>query len=175
MRPSVNRQGGAGGFSLIELIIVILILAIAAAVVVPQIGSAAESQVTGAARLVASDLEAARSLAVTTQQPHSLVFNPARTAYKVAQNYTGGEYVSTPAIAHPVRAGQVYEVDLARQNGMGRVTVTAVNFGGATYVTFNSRGEPSSAGQVTLQAAPFEMAVSVEALTGNIEVAQTTD
>jgi Tfp pilus assembly protein FimT len=159
-------------FSMAEVIVVILILAIAAAIVVPQMTTASESQVTGAARVLASDLETARSLAVTTQQPHSLVFNGDRTAYKVVRNYTGGAYASAQAIAHPIRRGQVYEVNLARQGGMDRVTVTAATFGGAGYVTFDSQGEPSSAGTITVEAGAFGMTISVEALTGSVSVAQ---
>lgn len=174
MKP-VRDRGISAAFTLIEVIVVVLILAIVAAIVVPQMTSASDSQVTGAARVLASDLETTRSLAVTTQQPHSLVFNADRTSYKVVQNYAGGAYASVPAIAHPIRSGQVYEVNLARQNGMDRVTVTAATFGGASYVTFNSHGEPSNAGTITLRAGTFEMIVSVEGLTGNVGVAQAGD
>lgn len=174
MNPA-HERGTSAAFSLTEVIVVILVLAIAAAIVVPQMTSASESQVTGAARVLASDLETVRSLAVTTQQSHSLVFSADRTSYKVVRNYAGGAYASVPAIAHPVRSGQVYEVNLARQNGMDRVTVTSATFAGVGYVTFDSRGEPSNAGTITLRAGTFEMTVSVEGLTGNVSVAQAGD
>ena len=63
---------------MVELLIVIAVLVIAAAIVIPSIGSAADTQAVSAARVLGSDLEVTRSLALTTQQPHSLVFKEGR-------------------------------------------------------------------------------------------------
>jgi len=168
-RPS----GGEAAFTLIELLIVIVILAIAAAIVIPSFGTAADSQVVSAARVLESDLELARSLALTTQQLHSLVFSPDRQSYKVVANYTGGSYAAAVAIDHPVKAGARLETSFKKLGGMGAVVVAAVTFGGAAYVTFNSLGEASSAGSITLQAGGTQMVISVESLTGAMTVQRT--
>jgi prepilin-type N-terminal cleavage/methylation domain-containing protein len=164
MRPALT---------LIEILIVIMILAIAAMIVVPRIGTAADAQATGAARVLQADLEVARSLALTKQQSYSLVFSPDRQSYKVVANYAGGAYATAVAVDHPVIAGKLFEVTLARLNGMSSVTVTSVSFGGQTYVTFSSQGDPVAAGSVTIHAGSVVMVVAVEGLTGVVTATRT--
>jgi prepilin-type N-terminal cleavage/methylation domain-containing protein len=147
----LTRMARSRAFTVVELLIVIAVLVIAAAIVIPSIGSAADTQAISAARVLGSDLEVTRSLALTTQQPHSLVFSPDRQSYKVLANYSGGPYASAVAIAHPVR-------------------IVGPAFGGKTYVTFNSQGEPSSDGTVTVESGQVQMQVSVAALTGAVTV-----
>lgn len=166
-------KGGPSAFTLVEVLIVMVILAIAAAIVIPSIGTAADSQAISAARILGSDLEVARSLALTTQQPHSLVFSTDLQSYKVVANYGGGGYAAAVAVPHPVVAGERLDVCLADANGMGSVSVLAASFGGISYVTFNSQGEPSSAGTVLLRAGGTQMTVSVSALTGTVAVTRT--
>lgn len=167
----MDRAGErSSAFTLVEIIIVILVLMIAAAVVIPSIGTAADSQVTSAARVLACDMEAARSLALTTQQTHTVLFSADKQSYKVAANYAGGAYETVVPIDHPVRATDPFEVTLAQMNGMTRVVVTEVDFGGETFVTFDSQGQASNSGTVTLAAGSFRMQVSVEALTGVVSV-----
>ena len=158
------------GFTLVELLIVIAVLVIAAAIVIPSIGSAADTQAISAARILGSDLEVARSLALTTQQPHSLVFSPERQSYKVVSDYGGQAYASVAAVPHPVTAGRQFDVTLNRQSGMSAVTISAVSFGGLTYVTFDSQGEPSAGGAVIVESGQVQMQVSVAALTGAVTV-----
>ncbi len=165
-----RRLAPPRGFTLVELIIVVLVLAIAAAIVVPAIGTAADVQVVSAARVLASDLETTRSLALTTQQPHTLVFSTDRGAYKVVVDYGGEPYASVDAVEHPVRAGRAYETTVSEQQGMRSVAVTNVDFGGDAYVTFDAQGEPFDSGNVTLQAGDVQMIVSVESLTGIVNV-----
>ncbi len=167
-----DRATGAA-FTLIEILIVVLVLAIVAAIIVPNIGTAADSQVVSAARVVQSDLEVARSLALTTQHSHSLVFSPDRRSYKVVADYGGGAYASAVAVTHPVDPSKTFEVTLASLNGMEAVTVFAVNFGGQTYVTFQSLGDAVAPGSITLRAGDCEIVVSVEGLTGIVTVTRT--
>ena len=171
-----RRSSHGAAFTLVELLIVIMILAIAAAIVVPNLGTAADSQVVSAARVLESDLGLAHSLAMTTQQTHSVVFSPDLQSYKVVENYSGGAYATAVAVEHPVRAGARMETTLKKLSGMGAVVVADVSFGGATYVTFvtfNSLGEASSAGSITLQAGGTQMVISVESLTGAVTVQRT--
>ena len=163
----------AAAFTLVEILIVGLVLMIAAAIVIPNIGSADDSQAIAAAAILQSDLEVARSMAMTTQVPHSVVFSPDRQSYKVVANYTGVAYASAVAINHPVLKGKLYEVRLNGLNGMGRVSVTSIAFGGQPYVTFQSLGDPTAAGSVVLHAGNIIMTVSVEAMTGIVSVTRT--
>ena len=160
-------------FTLVEILIVVLLLAIAAAIVIPNIGSAAGSQATSAAVVLQADLEVARSMAMTTQQPHSVVFSPDRQSYKVVANYTGVAYASAVAVNHPVQKGKPYEIRLNGLNGAADVSVTSVVFGGQTYVTFQSLGAPVAGGSVVLGAGNCVATVSVEGLTGIVSVTRT--
>jgi prepilin-type N-terminal cleavage/methylation domain-containing protein len=158
------------GFTLTEILIVVLLIAIMAIIVVPNIGTAANTQVVSAACVLQSDLEVARSLALTTQIPYSLVFSPDLRSYKVVANYGGGSYAMTTAVGHPVNMGQKFEVTLSTLNKMSAVTVSNVNFGGLTYVTFQSLGDPVAPGTITLRGGNVVMVVTVESLTGVVSV-----
>ncbi len=157
-------------FTLVEVIIVCLVLAIAAAVVIPMMGTAAESQVVSAARVLTADIEAAHSLALTTQHPHSVVFSPDFSKYKVVRDYGGEAYSAAVAVNHPVRKGHAWELTLANQSGMSGVAVTNVNFGGEGYVTFGPQGDPENGGYIVLGAYEVVRQVTVEPLTGVVTV-----
>jgi len=162
-------------YTLAEMIVVVLVVAIAAAIVVGSIGTTKDAQAISAARVLASDVELARNLAVTTQAPHTMLFSSDRQSYKVVANYTGGGYALATAVEHPVRANERFEVRLASLNGMGSVVVETVSFGGQAYVTFDAEGEPSNGGSVTLQSGESGMVISVEALTGAVSVARLAE
>jgi prepilin-type N-terminal cleavage/methylation domain-containing protein len=167
------RALSRAAFTLVEILIVILVLAIAAAIVIPNIGSANDSQAIAAATILQSDMEVARSMAMNTQVPHSVVFSADVQSYKVVANYGGGAYSSAVAVSHPVIKGKLYEVRMSGLNGMSHVSVTSVAFGGQPYVTFLSLGDPSAGGSVVLHAGLVTMTVSVEALTGIVSVTRT--
>jgi len=162
-------------FTLAELVVVILVMAIAAAIVIGSIGTTKDSQAISAARVLASDVELARNMALTTQAPHTVVFSLDMQSYKVVANYTGGGYALATAVEHPVRANERFGVRLASLNGMESVVVGPVGFGGQTYVTFDAEGDPSNGGAVTLQSGKTEMVVSVEPLTGAVSVVRTAE
>jgi len=165
-------------YTLVEILIVVLVLMIAAAIVIPNIGSADDSQAIAAAAVLQSDLEVARSMAMATQVPHSVVFSPdspdKKRSYKVVRAYiadTPYESALAPAVCHPVNKGKLYEVRLWDLQGMSHVKVTSVSFGGSPpYVTFLSLGQPIAGGSVDLTVGQITMTVSVEALTGIVSV-----
>ena len=162
-------------FTLAEMVVVVLVLAIAAAIVIGSIGTTKDAQAISGARVLVSDVELARNLAVTTQAPHTVLFSSDRQSYKVVANYTGGGYALATAVEHPVRGNERFEVRLASLNGMGSVVVETVSFGGQTYVTFDAEGDPSSGGAVTLQSGATGMVISVEALTGAVSVVRSAE
>jgi Tfp pilus assembly protein FimT len=162
-------------YTLAEMVVVVLVLAIAAAIVIGSIGTTKDAQAISAARVLASDVELARNLAVTTQAPHTVLFSSDRQSYKVVANYTGGGYALATAVEHPVRGNERFEVRLASLNGMGSAVVETVNFGGQTYVTFDAEGDPSNGGSVTLRSGRTGMVISVEALTGAVSVARSAE
>ena len=165
-------------YTLVEILIVVLVLMIAAAIVIPNIGSADDSQAIAAAAVLQSDLEVARSMAMATQVPHSVVFSPdspdKKRSYKVVADYTPGVAYDDPSnnvVGHPIIKGRLYEVCLSGLQGMSHVKVTDVSFGGSPpYVKFLSLGQPTAGGSVDLTVGRITMTVSVEALTGIVSV-----
>jgi len=162
-------------FTLVELLMVIAVLIIAAAIGIPNIGSAADAQAMGAARVLTYDLEVARDLALKTRRPHTVLFSSDRQSYKVVADYGDESYAAAQAIDDPVVAGRTFEVTLAERNGMRAVSVAAVSFGGDAYVTFDEMGEPSSAGSVIVQAGDTQIRIAVAGLTGSVSTARVSD
>ncbi len=71
------------GLSLVELILVILILAILATLAVPHLGSGVEERLDMAAVALVSDLDMARSLAVSNSSTYRLMFDTAQNKYSL--------------------------------------------------------------------------------------------
>jgi type II secretory pathway pseudopilin PulG len=157
----------------VEVIVVVAVLIIAAAIVVPHVVSASHSKVTSAARVLASDLRVAQSLATTTQQPHTVLFSDDYQSYKVVADYAGEVYGSATAVEHPYKPGHLLEVEVAGLQGTSGVVVTAMGLGDGC-VTFDSQGEPSEGGSVVLRAGSIEVTVTVEPLTGSVSVTETS-
>ncbi len=153
-----------GGFTLIELLIVIVIIGITAAIAVPLISSAASMQIRAAGGIVAADLEYAKSMAITTGQPHSVVFEPGNERYLIKDQMTD------TVIKHPITQKENgYIVDFAADGRLDRVDLFNTTFTDDT-VTFNSLGSPDNGGNVVLQAGDISRTVTVEAVTGFISV-----
>ena len=157
-------------FTLIELIVVMVIIAIAAVLAVPMISSAADVQVRSAANMIAADLEYAKSMAISRQQNHSVIFDPANESYEVRD-------ASGTVISHPVKAGSDFVVDLQADSRLSRVDIVSADFDSQTTVTFDYLGSPYNAtasplnsGQISLQAGSFTMTVNVEPMTGYVTV-----
>ncbi len=154
-----------GGFTLIELLIVIVIIGIAATIAVPLISSAASMQIRAAGGIVAADLEYAKSMAITTGRPHSVVFEPGNERYSIK------DQLSDTVVKHPItQKDNGYIVDFATDGRLDRVNIDTAIFGGDNTVTFDSLGSPDNGGSVVLQAGGISRTVTVEAVTGFISV-----
>ena len=156
-------------FTIIELIVVMVILSIAAMLAVPMISSAADVQVRSAANMIAADLDYAKSMAISRQQNHSVVFYPANESYEVHD--AGG------VIKHPIRASSDFVVDLQADSRLSRVDIVSADFDSQTTVTFdylgspyNSTPSPLNSGVITLSAGSFSMTVTVEPMTGYVTI-----
>ena len=78
------------GFTLIELLVILAILGIAIAVVMPQIGNSASTQVPMAAKDALRLMRYARNMALQTQQPMVVTFSPGQIALSSAFDEGGG-------------------------------------------------------------------------------------
>ena len=166
-RPASSFEG----FTLVELVIVILTLAIAAALAVPRMGSAASSQLRSAARLVAADLDAARIESLSHgDDPRVVVFDVDTNGYHLAA-------LSKPTvpIAFPAGGGD-YRVSFGqgRAAALGAVTVSTLGFANEEDVTlgfgvYGQLDQPHDA-TIILAADGATLTLTVDATTGETAV-----
>ena len=163
----------ACGFTLIEVIVVVVILAIVALMAVPMFGSAADIQLKAAANMIAADLEYAKSMAISRQQPYSVVFNSAAESYEVRDK-------DGAVIPHPINPGDLAIV-FPSDSRLNQVVIVTADFdpGSEETITFDYLGSPYSgsttatpliSGTISLQAAGFPMTITVEPITGYVTI-----
>jgi prepilin-type N-terminal cleavage/methylation domain-containing protein len=150
------------GFTLAELMIVLVIISIIAAIAVPMYSSAAGVQLKTAANVIASDLEYAKSMAISTGQTYQVVFDTAAESYRI-KNSAGA------VITHPVHIGANYIVNFASDSRLSKVDIVSTTFGGT--ISFDYLGTPSAnSGEVVLVAEGSTMKVKIETITGYITI-----
>ncbi|MEW4562783.1 prepilin-type N-terminal cleavage/methylation domain-containing protein [Bremerella sp. JC770] len=76
------------GLTLVEILITVAILGILAAAIIPQFGATAPDQVRGAAQIVASDIDYARSLAISNNSTYLVTFDKSRNGYVLTHSGT---------------------------------------------------------------------------------------
>ena len=150
------------GFSLIEILIVVVIIAIAAAMAIPMMSSAGSMQLRSAANMVASDLEYAKSMAISRQKMYAVVFDKSTESYQI-EDPNGVVY-------HPVKKGFKYIVNFSSDGRLSKVDITDVDFNSEEAVEFNYLGSPVNGGVITLQADGTTVTIIVEAVTGFISI-----
>lgn len=168
-----GRQVSLRGFTLLEIIMVVVIIAIAAMMAIPMLSSAASTQVSAAASVIAADLEYAKSMAISRQQNYAVFFDVAGDRYEVKVK-NGSVYQSIP---HPVKKGFDYVVDFRNNSRLNEVDITQVDFDSTAQVEFdylgsvyNGSGGPLNSGIIRLQAGGHAMTVNVAAVTGYVTI-----
>jgi prepilin-type N-terminal cleavage/methylation domain-containing protein len=164
------------GYSLMELVVVLAILAVAAALIGPAVGRAADAaRARAEAGAVAAFLRAAREHAVTRRQPLEVALDREGHALLLQRPARAGE--PTPTLS-PGGRGQGEGTVLARRAFSARVAVDAGTMSdsrptaGAGVVTFLPHGM-SSGGRFTVETAgPRTYVITVDALTGRVATRQ---
>lgn len=170
MIDSDKRRFGlsGGGFTLIELVIVVAILLIAAMVAIPMVTSAGTFQLRSVANMITADLEYARQMAITRGGMYSVVFRQGNESYKIVDQ-------NGSVVAHPVKIGFSYSVDLKTDSRTDKVDIKNVDFGSTQTVKFDYLGspydgsnKPLDTGEIILSVGEDEITVNVEPVTGHI-------
>jgi prepilin-type N-terminal cleavage/methylation domain-containing protein len=175
------------GYSLMELVVVLAILAVAAALIGPAVGRAADAaRARAEAGAVAAFLRAAREHAVTRRQPLEVALDRESHALLLQRPARAGEPTPTlspqrrePSLSlSPPGRGQGEGTVLARRAFSARVAVDAGTMSdsrptaGAGVVTFLPHGM-SSGGRFTVETAgPRTYVITVDALTGRVATRQ---
>ena len=168
-------------FTLVEILVVVVILGIAAAVIVPAMGTRDDQKAKSAARLLMADLIYAQNRAFSTQQKHYVIFNTTSP-----QNYRLVTSI-TPLtdIEHPITHDKPYTVRFGAggTSGLEGVSLGAINFEGKTILAFDELGVPyyydgatnsttalstSGGNFVDIVCGSFTMKVLVEPFTGEL-------
>jgi prepilin-type N-terminal cleavage/methylation domain-containing protein len=165
-----NVKKEAKAFTLVEVIMVVIIVGIIAAIAVPMYSSAASVQLSSAATMIASDLEYAKSMAISTGKTYQVVFDTAAEGYSI-KNAAG------TVISNPVHIGVNYTVNFASDSRLSKVNIVSTTFGAAGTIKFDYLGTPLdstgaalSSYSVVLSAEGCTMTVVVEPVTGYISI-----
>ena len=154
-----------GGYTLAEILVVVMILSIAAAMIIPNVISTSDMQAVGAARIIAADLQYAQSVAVTTQVPVTVQFDPASESYSL-RNTSG-------LLIHPMNKTG-YTIRFSSLSGYDRLDMSSASFGGTTSVTYDEMGSANSSGTVVVQAGAHVYQISVAPATGKVTVTRSS-
>ena len=104
--PSVRRRTGSPprGITLVEVMLAVAVLGIVAAMAVPSFEPDVATQLDAFAQIVASDLMAARDLAVANNSTYRLTFEGNENRYRLEHVGTNPALNTLPATIFPNRA-----------------------------------------------------------------------
>jgi len=141
----MKRSLSQSGYSIIELVLVMLIVGILAAITVPKVSGLAEDiREKAVVERLNEDLNYLRSMAISYHDTTWLVVDQAQNQYGLYIGPTVGTRVLVP----DPQTGESFVLDL--DSAYQDVVISSVNFGGASEVSFNWWGTPSSGGTVVL-------------------------
>ena len=167
------------GFTLIEILVVIVILGIAAAIVVPAIGSRSDLKATSAARMLMADLIYAQNRSIAQQKTHYVRFDAANESYEVLE-----EISPAKVIVHPVDLGPFIVVlgPNGPSSSIKDVVIDAAAFDGKMTLAFDELGtpyaydsgtntkSPMTSGYVRLKCKEHQLTIVVEPFSGELRI-----
>jgi prepilin-type N-terminal cleavage/methylation domain-containing protein len=177
------------GMTLIEVLVVVTILAIAAAAVIPQMGSVGVLRVQGAVRTIVADISFAQSDAIAQQQPRAISFDTTTNSYRVLQVVNNTVDLNN-TLYDPTIPGERYEITLNDERFGGALIqnpafdTTPSSGGGSssTVLIFDTLGmpvktpsgnTPSTGGLVEVAGFGTVHQIRIEPFTGRITVRRT--
>ena len=171
------------GFTLIEILVVVIILGIAAAVIVPHIGSRSDLKATSAARLMMADLIYVQNRSISLQKMHYVQFDPATASYKVLDQMTPSQVI----ITHPVEQSPfVVAIGPSGPPPLRDVKIDSVSFDGQMVLAFDEMGTPyaynpttnvltaMTSGTIALKCKEMLLNIIIEPFTGELRLGPMT-
>ncbi len=172
---SMNRPGG---YTLVELLITITIMGIAAALVIPSMGSAGVLRIQSAVRSVVADITFAQMDALAYQEPRAVVFDEDANMYTLTHVPGGVIDPDADALFDPKGPEERYRVLLDGEQ-FGGSFLSDVSFNGGSAVIFDEMGAPiaavgsatlSDGGSVRIQGPSSQFRIDIAAFTGRVTV-----
>ena len=188
-RNRLTTRGPAGGvamasasaFTLIEILVVVVILGIAAAIVVPAIGSRSDLKATSAARMIMADLIYAQNRSIAQQKMHWVRFDAVNEQYEVLEQISPGPVY----IKHPVEAQDfIVKIGGTGTKAIRDVSIDTVGFDTKTVLAFDELGTPYSydagtqamspmtTGNICLKCGDLRLTIVVEPFSGELRLIQ---
>ena len=158
LAPFHRRVPASAGFTLFESVLVILLLGILSAYVLPRAFNTSTMTLDAQARTLASDLQRAQLLAITSGNPvYFCVF--ASSAYLVQVGPYASGQVCPAALPTQVSSSQPVVVSLDNEASLSA---------NPNPLNFNSQGQPSAAGGFLLadSVSHLSILVTTAAITG---------
>lgn len=168
------------GLTLIEVLITVAILAIAAAMVIPAMGTTGVLKVQGAIRQIVSDITFAQSDAIAMQQGRAVKFDPSTNSYRIIQ-VIGSTIDTNNTLYDPSRLGGRYNVTL-NDTDFGGATILSTDFSNNTLifddmgtpVTSAGGNTPGTGGKIVILAPDSRHEILIEAYTGRTTIRKVT-
>ncbi|MFW6060013.1 MAG: hypothetical protein ACODAQ_07510 [Phycisphaeraceae bacterium] len=167
------RLRAAGGFSLVEVLIVLLVLMIAGALAVPMIGQTDDAQLRSAARLLAADLDFARVGSIThSDAPRVVVFDTASEEYHIATEADPGTPLTDPV----TKQDYITRFGAGRAAVIGDVGIESHDLDGDDQLGFGiygqlDQGDPAT---ITLATDTRTVTVTVDPVSGEATIGNLT-
>ena len=171
------------GFTLIEILVVVIILGIAAAIIVPHIGSRSDLKATSAARLIMADLIYTQNRSISTQKWHYVQFDAGAEGYRVLDQFQP----TITIITHPVERSPVaVSIGPGGPAPLRDVLLDSVSFDGQSVLAFDEMGTPYAynpathvataltSGMISIRCKEILINVIVEPFTGELRLGPTT-
>lgn len=143
----------AGGFTLVEVVLVVTIIGIVAGIAVPRYANALHTyRATVAAQRIAADLALVQAAAKATGSSKTITFNLGSNSYDL------------PADPGLARLQSGYRVRLDSEPY--RAALVSADFNHTAAVSFNGFGIPRSGGSVVVKVGRKSCTIAVDAATG---------
>ena len=156
-------------FTLVELLIVVMIMAIAAAIMMPALGTTEATKLIAAGRLVASDVEFAQYESIVhPDDPRLIKIDSGGNQYWIAKASDVATAIDSPAgpstMLVTFGAGRALE--------LAGVTVQAYDFDGDDELRFDAFGQPdqTTTATITLSAGGATLTISIAPVSGEVTV-----
>jgi general secretion pathway protein H len=165
------RSLASRAYTLVELLIVVVLLGIAAAMVIPQMGSANALRVQSVVRSIVADIGITQSDALARQQPRAIVFDTTNNNYKIYQVRNGAyqpqDLLQTVTLFETGDTGLVGKIESAKFDATSSVLVFDELGGPVKSVSDSSA---SSGGTIRVSGYGSVYDINVEAYTGRVTV-----